>query len=165
MSTRVYRTLLVLYPKSFRHAYGEDMVNVFEEMRRDRSPIALWWRIVTDAATSIPVQRMESLVSLNSSRSLTAAFVSLLLIVVALAVRGTPGTAFGLLFAVLAAAALMIVLFLRSKAAYVEPAQQMHRYWWRYLLAAFACFAGALIGTQVLKLDAWMLLVVDVIAG
>ena len=76
-----------------------------------------------------------------------------------------PGTAFGLLFVLLAAVGLMLVLFVRSRAAYVEPSMQMHRYWWRYLAAAFGLFAGALIGTEVLNLDAWMLLFLDLIAA
>ncbi len=165
MTTRVYRTLLLLYPKSFRLAYREDMVAVFEEMQRDRSPASLWWRVMSDAAVSIPVQRMESVMSQTSSRSITAGFFGLLVVFIALAVRGTPGTAFGLLFVLMAAVGLMVVLFLRSRAAYVEPAMQMHRHWWRYLAAAFACFAGALIGTEVLNLDAWMLLFLDLIAA
>ena len=63
---RVYRTLLVLYPRSFRHAYGEDMVAVFEEMRRDRSPAALWWRVLIDAFSSVIIQRLETPMSKNS---------------------------------------------------------------------------------------------------
>lgn len=165
MTVRVYRTLLLLYPKSFRLAYGEDMVAVFEEMRRDRSALSLWWRVTVDAAASIPVQRMESVMSQVSSRSLTTGFIGLLAVFVALALRGTPGTAFGLLFVLLAAVGLMVVLFLRSRAAYVEPEMQMHRHWWRYLAAAFVCFTGAVVGANVLKLDAWMLLFLDVIAG
>lgn len=165
MTERVYRTLLLLYPKSFRLAYGEDMVAVFEEMRRDRSALSLWWRVTVDAAASIPVQRMESLMSQVSSRTITAGFFGLLAVFVALALRGTPGTAFGFLFVLLAAVGLMLVLFLRSRAAYVEPAMQMHRHWWRYFAAAFACFGGALVGANALKLDAWMLLVLDVVAG
>ena len=163
---RVYRTLLLLYPRSFRLAYGEDMVAVFEEMRRDRSPAALWWRVINDALTSAPVQRMEYLMSSQaSSRTLVTAFGALFVLVVALAVRGTPGTSFAMLVVALAACGLNAVLYLRSRAAYVEPEMRLHRHWWRYLLAAAACFGAAIVGSDVLKLDAWMLLFVDLIAG
>lgn len=165
MNTRVYRTLLLLYPSSFRRAYGEDMVAVFEEMQRDRSPVALWWRVVIDAFTSITVQRMETLMSEVSSRSLVTGFAVAFLAFVALAIRGTPGTAFGLLFFAFAASGLMIVLLLRSRAPYVEPSQQLHRLWWRFFAAAALCFAGAIIGTNGLHLDLWILLFLDLIVA
>lgn len=165
MSTRVYRTVVALYPKSFRAEYGEDMVALFEEMRRDRSPAALWWRVTIDALSSITVERMESVMTGPSSRTLVLAFFSLLSVVVALAVRGTPGAGLSVLLLPVLAGALMGILYWRSRAPYVEPEDQMHRYWWRYLVAAAVCFAGALIGTNVLNLDAWMLLFIDLIAA
>lgn len=165
MTQRVYRTLLLLYPSSFRREYGEDMVAVFEEMQRDRSPVALWWRVLIDAFTSITVQRMETVMSEVSSRSFVTGFAVAFLAFVALAIRGTPGTAFGLVFFAFAASGLMLVLLLRSRAPYTEPSQQLHRLWWRFFIAAALCFAGAIVGADVLHLDAWILLFLDLIVG
>lgn len=56
LSEKLYRTLLLLYPKSFRNDYEEEMVLVFHEALYESkqsdgniSSLRFWWHIVTDA--------------------------------------------------------------------------------------------------------------------
>ncbi len=165
---RAYSALVGLYPRRFRDEYGQDMVLLFEEMAADRGAARVWPTLLRDAFTSIITQRMETLMSETQSRTLTlVGFVSLAVGVVAMALFGSAAKPlFLVLLAALGAGGLAIGLFLRSNAAYREPGQGMHRHWWRYLLAAAACFGAAVIGTEVLNLDGpWVLLFVDIIAG
>ncbi len=62
MATRIYRVLLLAYPRAFREAHGDDLVRWFEDARRDGRgsrrgagrELAFWGRILTDLARSVP---------------------------------------------------------------------------------------------------------------
>ncbi len=166
MSTRVYRTLLLLYPSSFRRAYGDDMVAVFEDMQRDRSVPALWWRVLIDGFTSITVQRLESLMSKRSNIvPLTFATAAALVLVVA-ALRGVENMAAFLITLVLAGAAVAAALvYWQANRAYTEPAEHLHHYWWRPLLAGGALVGVANVGAALDYEVAWLVLFSSIIAG
>jgi hypothetical protein len=166
MSTRVYRTLLWLYPRSFRVAYGDDMVAVFEEMQRDRSPLALWWRVVVDAVVSVTVQRLESVMSKRSNLfPLGFAAVAALVLVVASA-RGIENVAVFLATVTISSAAIIAALiYWQSNRAYVEPSEELHRYWWRPLVGGAALIGIANAGTA-LDIEApWLVLFTTIILG
>lgn len=57
-SSRLYRSLTRLYPSSFRAAYGDDLVAVFEQQLRAGRPAAVWSRTVRDLAVSVPVEHV-----------------------------------------------------------------------------------------------------------
>jgi hypothetical protein len=61
-SERLYRALLVLYPRSFRHDYGDPMVQLFADRRRDVGPKA-WLDAVPDLFRTVPSQRIEAVMS------------------------------------------------------------------------------------------------------
>jgi len=61
---RVFRTLLLVYPRAFRQLYGADMVQVFgdrlaETRRRRKRTSGLWIRTLIDLVKTAPVQRLE----------------------------------------------------------------------------------------------------------
>lgn len=61
---RVFRTLLLVYPRAFRQLYGADMVQVFgdrlaETRRRRKRTSGLWIRTFIDLVKTAPVQRLE----------------------------------------------------------------------------------------------------------
>jgi hypothetical protein len=67
VSERIYRRLLVAYPKQFRDAYGPHMAQVFrdlyrEELRRGRTAglVRLWVRTGLDLASTVVAERRSS---------------------------------------------------------------------------------------------------------
>lgn len=68
VSERVYRALLIVYPREFRREYGAQMRQVFgdlcrEEMRRKQKIglVRLWMRTILDLGKSAIAQRMGDL--------------------------------------------------------------------------------------------------------
>ena len=71
---RVYRGLLVLYPRAFRSEYRDDLIGVFAELLLETGPLRTWRRVLVDLATTVPRQRLESI--MKQPRSKTALFVA-----------------------------------------------------------------------------------------
>lgn len=66
ISKRLYEALLVAYPKELRRAYGPQMVQVFEDLCRERRGrtfglIRLWFRALRDLAATAFVQRSRAM--------------------------------------------------------------------------------------------------------
>ena len=58
----LYRALLVLYPRSFREGYADPMVQLFADRVRDVGAKA-WLRVIPDLVRTIPVERIEAVMS------------------------------------------------------------------------------------------------------
>jgi hypothetical protein len=64
ISGRVYRALLLAYPRVFRDAYGDEMARVFRDLYREERRsgmiglLRLWARVVLDLATTATAERM-----------------------------------------------------------------------------------------------------------
>jgi hypothetical protein len=58
----LYRTVLLLYPRSFRQHYAEPMAQVFGDRVRDVGAKA-WLRTVPDLARTVPLQRVEAVMA------------------------------------------------------------------------------------------------------
>jgi hypothetical protein len=61
-SLRLYRALLVAYPRSFRRAYGDPMAQLFGDRLRDVGARA-WLRTIPDLVRTAPTQRIEATMS------------------------------------------------------------------------------------------------------
>ncbi len=55
----IYRSLLWLYPRSFRNDFAEPMSQLFADRLRDRGP-RVWLEAAPDLVRTFPVQRMEA---------------------------------------------------------------------------------------------------------
>jgi hypothetical protein len=76
ISSRVYRRLLIVYPRAFRASYGREMALTFRDQCRDALQArglaglaALWLRVLLDLLRSAPA---EHLASLDKSRAFFA---------------------------------------------------------------------------------------------
>lgn len=76
-STRLYRLLLVVYPASFRRAFGHQMAQVFRDACRDAyagsggpGVLALWLSTLADVARSATQEHADHLTQLLSIRSI-----------------------------------------------------------------------------------------------
>lgn len=58
----LYRALVTLYPRSFREGYADPMVQLFADRVRDVGAKA-WLRALPDLARTVPVERIEAVMS------------------------------------------------------------------------------------------------------
>jgi hypothetical protein len=63
-----YRRLIRLYPRAFRDAYGDDLVDLLAEQLRDEPAWRVVPRCVTDLALTVPSQHLEA--HMDRARSL-----------------------------------------------------------------------------------------------
>ncbi len=61
MSQRLYRLLLLAYPRTFRRRFGDEMAQAFADLASRTSRRRLWPHTLADLALSVPHQRLESL--------------------------------------------------------------------------------------------------------
>jgi hypothetical protein len=165
-SVRTYQRLLWLYPKQFRDEYGDDMVFVFEEMLRDLPAPRVWGRTLRDATSSIVTQRLETLMSKQSMvrpLGFAAAAVAILIAISATGINNMAVFLFSV--GVAAAACVAALIYWQANRAYVEPSDELHRYWLRPL-AAGAVLIGAVNVGSGLDIEApWLLLFSSIILG
>lgn len=145
---RVYRMLIVLYPRPFRNEYASDLVQAFTDLARQRGVVSTWARTCIDLAVTIPRYHMELLMHRPASSSTLTAVA----FVVGLA--GFAGLALGPVVALpLLAGAAVLVLSQRTALAQslvVPPDQRRARLWVACVLAVV--FVAA-IGSWVYHLN------------
>jgi len=149
MHLRIYRALLILYPRAFRRDYREPMLQLFGDCLCDRGARA-WLRAVPDFARTVPVLRLEAVMAGRHAASKVAALFLAVLggVVVALGVGG-PAVVAGLAIAMVAVLALgrgTLVPVFRGERAPLRHA--LVQAWWAPiagLLGAAMIFFG--VGT------------------
>ena len=103
----VYRACITLYPPAFRHHYGEDLVQHFDDLVVDRGVRAASFRVALDLVVTVPAYRLERIMS--QQRSATAMGIIITLIAAGgvfglLTDNASPGALLLLVAAVLAGA-------------------------------------------------------------
>lgn len=63
---RIYRLLLLLYPRQFRAEFNDDLVQMFTDLARRDGRTGAWLRCLADAAVSVPRLRLESVMHPNT---------------------------------------------------------------------------------------------------
>lgn len=58
---RLYRSLLLLYPRDFRDRYGDDLVQNLTDLSGELGPRRAWRRATLDLVVTVPRYRMETL--------------------------------------------------------------------------------------------------------
>lgn len=131
---RWYRALLLLYPRSFRREYGEEMLRCVRDARRDRLVSAP--RLAVDLLATVPARHLEVIVHMQTTSKLLVAAIVTTIGIVAVAVVG----------GAIAAIALMVLLawilwsLLRARGA--EPGQH---FWWKTAAVGAGVFALAFV--------------------
>ena len=86
---RIYKTLLLIYPPSFRRGYGELMSQAFCDRLREKGGARTWLLVGPDIVRSFPLQIME--VSLMSQKWLgVLVFLAAIALIVAMAIGVGP---------------------------------------------------------------------------
>ena len=75
---RVYRSLLLLYPRDFRDRYADDLVQTLMDLSGELGSRRAWRRVTLDLVVTVPRYRMETLMKEgHSSTVLTVAIVAM----------------------------------------------------------------------------------------
>jgi hypothetical protein len=131
---RAYRTLLHLYPRRFRREYGDAMVQLRADRRRDGT--ATFADDMRDVLRSAPVQHQEAIRTMSSSSKLLLAAI---VTAVGIALFAIVGGAIAALVLMLLLAWILTAL-LRERGARPTPATG-----WRILAIGVAAFVLAFV--------------------
>ena len=80
-AVRVYRSLLMLYPRDFRDRYTDDLVQTLTDLSGELGPRRAWRRVALDLIVTVPRYRLEA--HMSDKRSST--FLTLAITVMAVA--------------------------------------------------------------------------------
>ena len=75
---RAYRSAVRLYPRDFRHHYGDDLVQHFGDLITDRGPSAAWARTTLDLLLTVPRYRLETVMTESHSATTLNIVITLL---------------------------------------------------------------------------------------
>ena len=62
-AVRVYRSLLLLYPRDFRDRYTDDLVQTLTDLSGELGPRRAWRRVTLDLVVTVPRYRLETVMS------------------------------------------------------------------------------------------------------
>jgi hypothetical protein len=127
---RVYRALLLLYPRRFRRDYREPMVQLYRDARRNGT--ASWSRLAGDVVVSAPVQHKEAFRAMSTQGKLITASLVLALAIVAFMAVG------GALFAL---ALMLLLAWILARLLRERDAQLSQGFWWKLTLSGVGVFA------------------------
>lgn len=75
---RVYRSLLRLYPRAFRQAYGDDLVQHLDDLTADLGRRRALVRVAGDLTVTVPRYQLENLMTERRSSTALNAFIIIL---------------------------------------------------------------------------------------
>jgi hypothetical protein len=111
-AVRVYRSLLLLYPRDFRDRYTDDLVQTLTDLSGELGPRRAWRRVALDLVVTVPRYRLETLMSDKRSSTLLTVAITVM------AVAGITSVFVGLYpGVVLVPLAVVVAITQRSKLA------------------------------------------------
>ncbi len=109
---RLYRSLLVLYPRDFRDRYTDDLVQTLTDLSAELGSSRAWRRVTLDLLVTVPRYRLETLMNVERSSAL------LTVAIVVMAVAGITSVFVGMYPGVLLLSlAVVVAITQRSKLA------------------------------------------------
>jgi len=143
---RAYRSLLVLYPPSFRREWGPAMVQLFgDQLRHPRRPgravgVRVWLRTLDDLLSSVPRQQWEAFMEQTSTINRAVIVTSVVAIAAALGTGLAVVTAgIGPAIPLAIVLAVVVVIYRHQLRRFVTRRQGL---WYRLLLAGIGLAAG-----------------------
>lgn len=137
----VYRSLVRLYPKGFRHDYADDLVQHFTDLLANHGPSHTWRRTAVDLAVTLPRYRLETL--MNPRHTTTTLYLVTAVVAIAAVVSITTDLFPGGFALLLAAAVLAVAAASRLARSTRAPDTQRRG----HLLTAAALAATCVIST------------------
>jgi hypothetical protein len=165
---RIYRSALHLYPRTFRDAYGADMVRLVRDQCTDDSAWAVALRLVVDLAITIPTQHVEAHMNRPSTHLVPLLYTALAAGGLLFAILGGTDTTIvviGLCIAVIAGT-LAVITWRRSGPIGARISTDA---WWKLVLVGpcivMALLVGARFGVEAWEVMMFALLVAFVTTG
>ena len=137
LDERVYRRLVRLFPRPFRHEYGDALAQFFRDDVRERGRARGWGRALSDLIVSVPVQHVEVTV-----RQRTPVRTLAMLAVPVLAGLAAVGLGRFVVLVVPIAFGVSVAMYLSSMRSYNEAVSGASAAWWRVLGAGVLLLAG-----------------------
>jgi hypothetical protein len=131
-SARVYRALIRMYPPRFRRDYGDAMVQLFEDRRRERGTWRAWRFAVRDLVLSAPCEHWESYVSATTRTKLVTAALITSAAAIAFIMAGGALVGIGLLLLL----TWQLYAINRTRGRHVAAQS-----WWKFAASGAALFA------------------------
>jgi hypothetical protein len=146
---RTYRAAVRLYPRDFRREFGDDLVRHFAKLVSDLGPRRAWSRTLLDLIITLPIYRLETIMSpARSNITLNLTIVVLLTAgLIGIFVMGTSAMG-AILGVVLLGAAVVVAITQRSNLARsLRPANgSRRRRWLTFAAISGVVFAAAIVG-------------------
>lgn len=136
----LYRRLIRLYPPSFRHDYGDDLMILFANQIEDEGRTRVWARTFRDLVVSVPTLRLEAHMRGPSSQLVTAvsAVVAGVATLLALTIGSGPAMPVFLVVALLSGS---MAAWTWQAGRPVRADNAVGKSWWKVLLAGPALAA------------------------
>lgn len=162
---RLYRTMLLAYPRAFRQVYGADMVQVFGDRLRDererrgrRANLRVWVFTLVDLFKTAPLQRMEK--KMTREAAFAVLFAVALVAAAAFFATGTGGSvapfaALGV-FIIAALGLALTGSFKKERSRGSTPARKFgSRDWWVVLAGLLGLVQIVMITGQMINDPKW----------
>jgi hypothetical protein len=135
----VHRVLQRLYPRRFRHDYGDDMASLLRDQLADEPPWRVCGGALVDLAVTVPVRHLEA----HMPATRTPAIV-----LVASFIAASAAFAYveGLLGVLIAALGAMLAMLIWRRERPARPQRALAGRWWT-LVACGAVLLAIVIGT------------------
>lgn len=156
---RVYRTVLLVYPRAFRQVYGADMVQVFGDHLREcreregrAGTLRVWTRTMLDVFRTAPIERMEVRMSREALFALVYGLILLVGVVTVVLGLGGPLVAIPII-AVLIAGAAFLTTRTKDRVTEDAPAPGFTAVQWWLIPAVLMGVASIAMGARQLIED------------
>lgn len=162
-AARLYDSLLRLYPREFRDAFGSDMSLLFRDQWVDEPPLRVGGRALLDLALTVPQQHLEIHVRRNSTRVISVLYLTLAAAGLMTALVGGSNRATLLIGLVVAVIAGGLGVAAHRHAATMSTAPTSAS-WWKLLIAGPALIGGVILASG-MGVEAWYAGMVAVFLG
>jgi hypothetical protein len=164
----IYRRLAVLYPKSFREAYRDDLTATFALQLRDEGPARVWLRTLRDLVVTVPSQHLEAHMNYRPRpHAVTIPLLSIGVGIGVLAVMSEDGPVPWILLSFALVGLIVAVLSWQTTRPIRPTPIRYAKHWKKCLVTGSALLAGWIVALNVLSLDdvgaGWLLVIAGLV--
>ena len=152
---RVYRTLIGLYPRQFRNAYGADMVQLLSDQCSDEPAWRVSGRAVVDLAITIPFQHLEARMNRTPNHLVPLVYSAIATAGVLFAVVGGTNVTMLIVGACIAVVASAMAAIAWRRTGPIGGAVSTEG-WWKLVVAGPCIIVGVIVAAG-LGVEAWFL--------
>ena len=161
----LYRSLLHLYPRSFRDDYGADMVLLLADQLDDEPAWRVCGRSVADLAISVPMRHQEVHMQHRSGSLVPLVFGALSLAAAGIAVAAGSNVGFAISALLVAVASGVLAVSAARQTRPVGGPSTASAQWWKLLALGAAALLIVVFLGELTDLELWMPMLVTIAFG